>query len=158
MRFLLIDRIDEIRPGEFARGVKNVTMSEDFMQDHFPGFPVFPGTLIIEAMAQLGGYLAESACNEGAEEPRRAMLAQIDRAKFYEPCRPADQIELHCTLESALKGAAQIKGEAFVREKRVACAGLTYVLRTLDGEKVHEQRDELYKIWTERLRTETKSQ
>ena len=61
MRFLLIDRIDEIRPGEFARGVKNVTMSEDFMQDHFPGFPVFPGTLIIEAMAQLGGYLAESA-------------------------------------------------------------------------------------------------
>ncbi len=86
------------------------------------------------------------------------MLAQIDRAKFYEPCRPVDQIELHCTLESALEGAAQIKGEAFVREKRVACAGLTYVLRTLDGEKVHEQRDELYKIWTERLRTETKSQ
>ena len=106
MRFLLIDRIDEIRPGEFARGVKNVTMSEDFMQDHFPGLPIFPGTFTIESMAQLGGGLAESAYETEGEQPRRALLAKIDKAKFYEPCRPGDQLELHCTLESALEGAA----------------------------------------------------
>ena len=155
MRFLLIDRIDEIRPGEFARGVKNITMSEDFMQDHFPGLPIFPGTFTIESMAQLGGCLAESAKETEGEQPRRALLAKIDKAKFYEPCRPGDQLELHCTLESALEGAARVKGEAFVQGSRVARAELTYVLMEVDVEKVHQQREELYQIWTERLRAET---
>ena len=151
MRFFLVDQVTEFDPGVFARGVKNVTLSEDFIQDHFPDYPVFPGTLIIEAMAQLGGFLAESACNTNGQSPRRAVLAQVDRAKFYEPTQPGDQIELRCRLDSQLEGAIRIDGQAYVRDTCIARADLTFVLRSINSDNVHAQRRQLYRIWTRRL-------
>lgn len=154
MRFFLIDRVDEIRPGEFARGVKNVTMSEDFMQDHFPDHPVFPGTLIVEAMAQLAGFLVEMTFNTDDKNVRRAVLGQIDKAKFHQPCLPGDQLEVTCRLISTLEGAARVEAEAQVAGSRVARAELTVVLRRVESEKVHQQRRELYRIWTKNLNQE----
>jgi 3-hydroxyacyl-[acyl-carrier-protein] dehydratase len=151
MRFFLVDRVLEIRPGEFARGVKNVALGEDFLHDHFPDNPLLPGTLLVEALAQLGGFLVECTINAGDAEVRRAVLAQIERAKFYEPIGPGDQVELRCDLVSALEGAARVSAEARVGGARAAVATLTFVARRVDSEKVHQQRRDVYAIWTRGL-------
>lgn len=152
MRFFLVDRVDELRPGEFVRGVKNVTLSDPIMHDHFPENPIFPGTLIVEAMAQLAGFLVELTFNTDDKNIRRAVLGQIDKAKFHEPCVPGDQLVLTCRLASELEGAARVEAEAEVAGKCIARAQLTVVLRKVDSEKVHEQRRELYRIWTRNLK------
>lgn len=152
MRFFLVDRVDEIKPGELIRGVKNITLSEDFLQDHFPDYPVFPGTLTVEALAQLGGFLVEATFNTDDSHLRRAMLAQIEKAKFYEGVTPGDQLVLTCRLISSLHNAAQVQGEAFVNDQITARATLIYTLREVDSEKVHEHRRSVYQIWTRRLK------
>ena len=151
MRFFLVDRVDELKPGEMIRGVKNVTLSEDFLQDHFPGEPLFPGTLMIEALAQLGGCLVEATCNTSETDVRRAILAQVDRAKFHEAVRPGDQLTIVCRLVSMLDGAAQVRGEARVGGRAVARATLLFALRAVASERVHRQRREIYEIWTRHL-------
>lgn len=152
MRFFFVDRVDEIKPGERAVGIKNVTYNEDFLEDHFPDNPVYPGTLIVEALAQLGGFLVECSFNTSDQNVRRALLAQIEKAKFYEPVRPGDQLHLTCELTSTLEGAAQIKADARVSEKRCVAAVLTYVLWSIDSESIHRQRRDLYKQWTRHLK------
>jgi 3-hydroxyacyl-[acyl-carrier-protein] dehydratase len=151
MRFFLVDRVDELRPGEVIRGVKNVTLSEDFLQDHFPTQPLFPGTLMIEALAQLGGCLVEATFNTSDDDVRRAILAQVDKAKFHEAVRPGDQLSIVCRLVWALEGAARVKGEARVGEREVARATLLFVLRAVGSERVHRQRREIYEVWTRHL-------
>ncbi len=152
MRFFLVDRVDEIVPGERVRGVKCVTLSEDYLQDHFPDNPLFPGTLLVEALAQLGGFLAAVTANAGDREVRRAVLAQIEKAKFYDPIGPGDQVDLRCELLSTLEGAARVSGEASVRGERAAVATLTFVLRAVDSEKVHQHRRDVYRVWTRNLK------
>jgi 3-hydroxyacyl-[acyl-carrier-protein] dehydratase len=152
MRFYLVDRVDELVPGELARGVKCVTLSEDILEHHFAGQPVFPGTLVIEALAQLGGLLAEVTRNrEPGEEPRRALLAQVDKAKFHEPCRPGDRLDLECRLTGGAEGAVRMAAQAAVDGRKVAGAQLTFVLRTIDQPEVHEQRRGVYRAWTRHL-------
>ena len=152
MRFFFVDRVDELKPGESIRGIKNITYNEDFLEDHFPDNPIYPGTLIVEALAQIAGFLVECTFDVGTDAPRRAVLAQIEKAKFYGPVRPGDQVQLHCEMESTLEGAAQIKAEARVAGKRVASVTLLFVLWKVDSEKVHRQRRELYRIWTQNLK------
>ena len=151
MRFILVDRVDELKPGELVRGVKNVTLSEDFLADHFPDNPLYPGTLIVEALAQLGGLLVECSVREGASDRRRAVLGQSDKAKFHSPCRPGDRIDLACRLASSLEGAAQVEGEATVGGRHAAQAILTFRLVRVESESVHEQRRNLYRLWTRDL-------
>lgn len=151
MRFLLVDKVEEVIPGESIRGIKNVTLSEDFLADHFPDHPVFPGTLIVEALAQLGGFLAEATCNAGESEARRAVLGQVDKAKFHRPCVPGDQIELRCRLVSRLEGAVELEAEALVKGQRAAQAMLIFRLLRVDSEKVHAHRRDLYRFWTRDL-------
>jgi 3-hydroxyacyl-[acyl-carrier-protein] dehydratase len=151
MRFFLVDRVHELRPGELARGVKNLSLTEDLFQDHFPEHPVFPGTLLIEALAQLSGFLAECSFHQGSSETRRAVLAQIDKAKLHLPCRPGDQIELVARLASQLEGATQLEAEALVRGERAASATLTFRLLKVESDKLHEQRRALYQLWTRDL-------
>jgi 3-hydroxyacyl-[acyl-carrier-protein] dehydratase len=151
MTFILLDKVTEFIPGEMARGIKNITLSEDVFHDHFPGHPVMPGTLILEAMAQLGGFLAESTAPKGEDPPRRAVLTQVDRAKFHAPCCPGDRLDLECRLVSALEGAARVEGNARMGNTQAASAEMTFVLRKIDSEEVQRQRRELYRIWTRQL-------
>jgi 3-hydroxyacyl-[acyl-carrier-protein] dehydratase len=91
MRYLLLDRVTRWVPGREAEGVKNVSLSEDFFEDHFPLKPVMPGTLIIEGMAQLAGILLEEAMKaEGARV--KALMSQVERAKFRRPVYPGDRL------------------------------------------------------------------
>ena len=152
MRFFFVDRVQEIQPGKFVSGIKNVTFNEDFLEDHFPDFPVYPGTLAIEALAQLGGFLVECTFNTQEENVRRAILAQVDKAKFYDPITPGDQMLLRCDIVSTLEGAAQVKVEARIQERKAVTAQLTYVLWSVKSEKVHQQRRQLYKQWTQHLK------
>ena len=81
----------------------------------------------------------------------RALLVQVDQAKFYEPAGPGDSLEVTVTLDSSLAGAAQVAAEVRVGERRIARATLTFVLRSIDSERVHEQRRTLYRLWTRSL-------
>jgi 3-hydroxyacyl-[acyl-carrier-protein] dehydratase len=146
----MIDRVTLFERGERAEGVKNVTLSEDILGDHFPDYPVFPGALMIEAMAQLGGFLLEMSLNEPGHV-RRALLGQVDKAKFYIPVEPGDQMVIAVTLDQQMEDAARVKGEVRVGEERVAMAALTFVLKQLDSQRIHEQRRYYYKLWTRKL-------
>lgn len=153
MRYFLIDKVTDIELGKSVEGIKNVTLSDEILHDHFPDFPIMPGALILEASSQLAGFLIEMTFNSAAPEkaPRRAVLAQIDKAKFYEICGPGDQLMIRATLESELESAARVKIVVKVKEKRVVRGELTFVMREIDSERVHEQRRYLYKLWTKDL-------
>ncbi|MBF0106527.1 MAG: beta-hydroxyacyl-ACP dehydratase [Deltaproteobacteria bacterium] len=151
MRYYLIDRITGVIPKKSAVAVKNISFSDDVFNDHFPEIPVYPGCMLTEAMAQLGGFLVEISNNHTGEQVKRAMLVQIDRAKFYLPVEPGDQIIMTATLDSTLADAAQIACECHVAAKKVATARLHFVLKSVEAPLLHEKRREVYKIWTKGL-------
>jgi 3-hydroxyacyl-[acyl-carrier-protein] dehydratase len=119
--FLLIDRVLELEKGSTIRAIKNVTINEPFFQGHFPGHPVMPGVLLIEAMAQAGGILAfKSADVEG----KLVYFMGIDKAKFRRPVVPGDTVEFVLKVTKQRGPIWAFKGEAFVEEKKVAEAEL----------------------------------
>jgi beta-hydroxyacyl-ACP dehydratase FabZ len=120
--FLLVDRIIDTVDGERAVGLKNVTINEPFFQGHFPNRPVMPGVLILEAMAQVGGYLALSHLKR--EEESMVYFLGIDKARFRKPVVPGDCLRLELDVHRK-KGAVWIfKGRAFVGEELVSEAEL----------------------------------
>jgi 3-hydroxyacyl-[acyl-carrier-protein] dehydratase len=148
MRYYLIDKVTELVAGERSRGVKCVTLSDEILHDHFPDHPMLPGALIVEAAAQLGGFLLEMSFN-GARRPLvRAMLVQIQRAKFYEPVGPGDTLALEVRVDSTRESAAQIAFEGSVGGNVAARGTLTFVLRAIDSPRLHEQRRYAYALWT----------
>ncbi|MGC5324946.1 3-hydroxyacyl-ACP dehydratase FabZ [Brevibacillus sp. SYSU BS000544] len=108
--FLLVDRITDLQVGKRAVGIKNVTMNEPFFQGHFPQYPVMPGVLIVEALAQVGGVAVLSVEeNKG----KLALFAGIDDFRFKEQVKPGDQLELEVEL-TRLRGSIG-KGHAVAR-------------------------------------------
>src|SRR3954471_6511212 len=100
MRYLLLDRIVELAPPSRARAVKCVSLADDVFADHFPGHPVMPGALIVEALAQLGGVLLVATVRRqgpGGDE-RHALLTIIERAKFRRLVRPGDRLLLEARV------------------------------------------------------------
>ena len=148
MRYYLIDKVTELTVGERARGVKCTTLSDEVLHDHFPDFPMLPGALIVEAAAQLAGFLLEMTFNRPAEPVVRALLVQIQRVKFYEPVGPGERLEIVAAVESMRESSAQVTFDATVEGKAAARGTLTFVLRTIASARVHEQRRYVYALWT----------
>src|SRR5205823_2555723 len=115
VRFYLIDRITECQPGEWARGVKNVTLSEDFMQEHFAGIPVMPGTLILEGLAQLSGYLLSVTRNPAEPHLEKALLSMVEKAKFRQIVRPGDQLVMESKVLSIHEDSGKVECTAAVQ-------------------------------------------
>jgi len=102
--FLLVDRVLECESGKAIRAVKNVTINEPFFPGHFPNRPVFPGVMILEALAQTAGILAFVTAGVYPEEKRELYFVGIDKARFRKPVMPGDQLILKATLERSLRG------------------------------------------------------
>lgn len=152
MRYFLIDKVTELVVGERVRGVKNVTLTDEILHDHFPDYPVMPGALILEASAQLAGFLLETTLNRPDKPLRRALLVQVQQAKFHEMCGPGDRIDITVDMGSTIDSAVRVRAEAKVGEKRAVRAELTFIMKEIDSERVHEQRRYLYKLWTKDLK------
>ncbi len=125
MRFYFVDRITELVPGQRIRGYKNVAMSEPFFATHFPGFPVLPGVVLVEAMAQLAGLLVETT---PAGKDRKAILSIVDRVKFKKMVRPGDRVDLAADLVLIDEEGARAEVAARVGDELVAQTRLTFVL------------------------------
>jgi UDP-3-O-[3-hydroxymyristoyl] N-acetylglucosamine deacetylase/3-hydroxyacyl-[acyl-carrier-protein] dehydratase len=133
--FLLVDRILLLEEGKRVVGLKNVTINEPFFQGHFPGHPIMPAVLIIEAMAQVGGVLLLSM----VEHPKKKLVyfMGIDKAKFRKPVFPGDQIRFELEMLRLRLNTCKMKGMAFVGEDLVAEAELLSVL--MDREAVEKR-------------------
>ncbi len=122
MRWIWIDAFTEFEPGKRAKAVKNVTLAEDHLHDHFPGYPVLPPSLMIEGMAQTAGILVGEAT--GFKE--KVILAKVRKASFSEYCVPGDQACYEATVESLDKAAAGIKGTVYRNGKEIGAISLLF--------------------------------
>jgi beta-hydroxyacyl-ACP dehydratase FabZ len=124
--FMLIDRILEFEPHKRVVGIKNVTINEPFFQGHFPGHPIMPGVLLIEAMAQTGGVLALKSIPEEEVSKKVLYFMSIDKARFRKPVLPGDQVrfELNMIRErgpvKSFKAVATVDGAVVAESEMMA--------------------------------------
>jgi 3-hydroxyacyl-[acyl-carrier-protein] dehydratase len=121
--FLLVDRIEELEPGVRAVGIKNVTQNEPFFQGHFPDYPVMPGVLIIEAMAQVG---AVGVMAGGEHGDKLALFAGIDGVRFRRQVLPGDVLRLEVEIERLKGRVGRGRGQTTVDGERVCEADLMF--------------------------------
>lgn len=137
MRWIWIDKFIEFESGKRAVAVKNVTLAEEHLHDHFPGFPVMPECLMIEAMAQTAGILVGEAKN--FEE--KVILAKIKKAVFFDYVRPGDSLRLEAKIESIAVEAASSSGKISCGDKLIAEIDLmfSHIDRNLAGKDFPEE-------------------
>lgn len=127
--FLLVDRVLECRSGESIRALKNVTINEPFFPGHFPQRPVFPGVMILEALAQTAGILAFVTAGVYPEDDRQLFFVGIDKARFRRPVVPGDQLMMKATLQRSLRGiwkfstVAEVDGEEAASAEMMVAPG-----------------------------------
>ncbi|KDR94744.1 3-hydroxyacyl-[acyl-carrier-protein] dehydratase [Peptoclostridium litorale DSM 5388] len=117
--FLLVDKIVELEEGKKAVGIKNVTINEPFFQGHFPNYPVMPGVLIVEAMAQVGAYIMLSL--EG-NEGKIGLFTGIDGVRFKREVLPGDTLRMEVEFIKVRRGIGKAKASAYVGDE-LACSG-----------------------------------
>ncbi|MBW6463885.1 MAG: 3-hydroxyacyl-ACP dehydratase FabZ [Firmicutes bacterium] len=123
--FLLVDRITELESGKRAVGIKNVTINEPFFQGHFPGEPIMPGVLIVEALAQVGGVAVLSMPEH---KGKLALFTGINNFRFKQMVKPGDQLELSVTMTAMRGHLGKGEAEARVDGKVVASGELWFAL------------------------------
>ena len=123
---LLVDRVLEIEDGKRIVGIKNVTANEQFFQGHFPGAPVMPGVLIVEAMAQCGAILFLRDIAD--REQKLFLFGGVDKARFRRPVVPGDQLRLECELVQRRGNSVKIRGTATVDGTVVAEAEMLSIM------------------------------
>ena len=127
---LMIDRVKECEPGKRVVALKNVSANEPYFQGHFPGRPIMPGVLILEAMAQAAGMLVLSTEDANAKHHQNVYYyVGIDNARFKKPVIPGDQLELEVTLERSLRGIGKFSCVARVSGAVVAEATILLTVR-----------------------------
>jgi 3-hydroxyacyl-[acyl-carrier-protein] dehydratase len=131
--FLLVDKVIEIDPGKKAVGIKNVTANEPFFQGHFPEYPIMPGVLIVEALAQTAGIAvnAEAAQAEGDAEAKLGVFASIDEMKFKKQVLPGDTLRLEAEILSAKMGVVKAKVKATVDDKVAAEGEIRFAMTSV---------------------------
>lgn len=135
--FLLIDRVVEFEPQKRLVAIKNVTINEPFFQGHFPGYPIMPGVLVVEAMAQAGGIIMTAAMPD--RDKKLVVFSGIERAKFRRPIVPGDQVRIEVDVLAFRSRAGRIQGSAFVDGKLACEATLTCQVVPREREKSSSQ-------------------
>jgi len=125
--FLLVDRITDLKEGEYIEGYKNVSINEQVFQGHFPDHPIYPGVMIIEGMAQAGGVLAFKSMDNATQEEienKVVYFMSIDKAKFRAPVTPGDKLVYKLNVIKNKGAIWQLDAKAYVDNKVVAQAEL----------------------------------
>lgn len=146
MRYLLIDRIQRLEFNKCLSAIKNVSLSEDVYSEHFFGFPVMPGALLIESLAQAGTALLEVS----ADFKKKALLVMIEDAKFRSFVHPGDQLSIAVKLLSSDNSFARMEGTVHVAGRLVAEAKLTFALKGADEfypPKTRHLIESVYDFW-----------
>ncbi len=146
MRFHLIDRIEEISYGNYITAVKCVTLADDVFEEHFPGYPVFPGSLILEGLAQLGGSFFELMMKQQQLPIKRSILSIINKFKFRKPAWPGDRLWYRAELVVLRDDYGVVKVTAEIEGELCAEGELTFTFMEVQNDTLHQSRMELYKI------------
>jgi 3-hydroxyacyl-[acyl-carrier-protein] dehydratase len=136
VRFVLVDKITEFEAGRRAAGYRDLSPDAEHYRDHMPAYPVEPGVLILESMAQLGGRLVQQSVKHESGRDVLPMLAMVNQAEFRKPVRPGCRLGLAAEVLSLRTTGARVSATAHVDGERVAGATLTYVLIGLDHDVV----------------------
>lgn len=151
MRFLLVDSIFEWEPGKQAKGVKNVSLSEDFFDDHFPLKPIMPGALMVEGMAQLSGLLLEESMKQRGIKVK-ALMSLIDKAKFRQPVYPGTQLVYHCEIDQINDYGGKITASACADGEPVAECSLLFSFHSFSNPAQDAIRDTILSTWLSGVR------
>ncbi len=125
--FLMVDRVVELETGKRVVAVKNVTINEPYFQGHYSRFPVMPGVMIVEAMAQAGGLAVAGGRQQKDDSNAVPLLAAVDKARFRRMVRPGDQLVLDVDVLRAGSRLAKVAAKALVEDELAAEAELTFV-------------------------------
>lgn len=147
MRFFLIDKITQWDVGLAAKATKNVALSEDFFDDHFPRRPVMPGVLIVEGMAQISGLLLEASLKDKHNLDAKAVLTVLERTKFRELVRPGDTLTYETDVVSVNKSGGKVSAKATREGKLVVTTGMVFGFKYVDDPLLESRRRELMNVW-----------
>ena len=156
MGFILIDRIDRLEPGAHAEGHKLIGPDEEYFRDHFPGYPVVPGVLVLESLAQLGGRLVETSVRRSSSRRVLPVLAKVERARFVRPVRPGDRLDVVVDVLAMSDEAARVAGTARVGSRTAASAEIMYALLDIAraGDLLDDAGVEALHSWSDRIWSE----
>ncbi|KTD08463.1 3-hydroxyacyl-ACP dehydratase FabZ [Legionella jamestowniensis] len=133
--FILIDRVMEYKTFEYLIGIKNVTINEPFFTGHFPGNPIMPGVLMLEALAQAGGILSSLSRTPKEGHEFLYFFAGIDKVKFKQVVTPGDQLRLEVKLIGQKRDFWRMSGEAFVGDKLACSADLLSAAKEVKSDR-----------------------
>ena len=149
MRFLLIDRITAWEPGKAGEAIKNVALSEDFFDDHFPLKPILPGALMIEGMAQLSGLVVEEGVRQDTGRNVKALMSIVEKAKFRKPVYPGVTLVYRAEVLSVNEAGAKVKAQACVDNELVAECSLVFSFHEIRNERLESRRADILAFWLE---------
>ena len=152
MRFFMLDKIIEWELGERAKAIKNISLSEDFFDDHFPRHPIMPGVLVIEALAQLSGLLLEATVERDHKKKVKALLTLLEKVKFRNISKPGDTLILNSEIVSLHEDSGKVKTIAKVDEKVIAETGMIFVWVSLEDPELEKKRQQLMDFWLQGLK------
>ena len=132
--FLLVDRVEEIEANKRIVAYKNITFNEDVFNGHFPGAPIFPGVMIVEAMAQASGILGFYSSETTAEDGKLFLFAGVDKARFKKPVVPGDKLVLNSEIDTVKRNMWRFNTTASVDDK--VCCEATLLCAFQDRDKV----------------------
>ena len=147
MRFFLIDRITSWQVPAAAEAIKNVALSEDFFDDHFPRRPIMPGVLMLEGMAQLSGLLLEASLQEKFQRSAKAILTVLERTKFRRLIRPGDTLVYRAEVASVNPDGGKVSARASLAGEVVATTGMVFAFKYVDDPMLASRRAALLKTW-----------
>jgi len=155
MRFHMIDRIHTVCYGKSITAWKCISLSDDVFNEHFPGYPIFPGSLILEGLAQLSGSFFEMTMHEQQLPMRRAVLTVVRHLKLRKPAGPGDRLFYKAQILSMQDDFGVAKVSASIEDELYAEGELMFHFIHIDDPKIQQSREELYKIVTKNMKVLT---